>query len=274
MTPKHYANMTQEEKQALLSQVPSNARRPRQCEHIKANGEFCGSPALRGRNHCYFHLTHLGRRIRAERAHARLRMQANDTGAVPLELPPFEDANSIQVALMQVVEAILQNRIDSKRAGLVLYALQTASSNLANGADFEEARGATVAGRYDNFEEDFELADTAPELKKDESAVEEEEAEEHAAKLVQIQEMAEAYAKLDVAEEEALERARRERAEGDTRDDKFRCPTADLFFCSIIGPMSKPQRAAEAAARRQERNVQRQRLACLSELSSPGEEAA
>ena len=48
-----------------------------------------------------------------------------------LDLPPFEDANSIQIALMQVVDALLDNRIDSKRAGLVLYALQTASSNLA-----------------------------------------------------------------------------------------------------------------------------------------------
>jgi hypothetical protein len=141
-------------------------RTPRQCEHMKASGEFCGSPALRGRNYCYFHLTHIGRRLRAERLHAVAMAKSNDAAveleapAVPLELPPLEDANSIQIALMQVVDAVLHGRLDNKRAGLVLYALQTASSNLARGANFEQ--GTTVAGRYEDFERDFELDDDAP----------------------------------------------------------------------------------------------------------------
>ncbi len=160
-----------------------NTKVARQCEHIKSNGEFCGSPALRGRNYCYFHLTHIGRRLRAERQFQQSQVgvqekdanpttssgqalgqqqQSSETQIAALELPPLEDANSIQIALMQVIDAILHNRLDSKRAGLVLYALQTASSNLGNGACFEQMRGATVAGRYDHFEQDFELGDDAP----------------------------------------------------------------------------------------------------------------
>jgi len=45
-------------------------------------------------------------------------------------LPAFEDAHSLQLTLRQVTELILRHKIDDKVAGLVLYALQIASSNL------------------------------------------------------------------------------------------------------------------------------------------------
>jgi hypothetical protein len=60
----------------------------RACEHIKSNGEFCGSPALRGRAYCYFHLTWVGRRLRTQK-------QVMNMECPPLELPALEDANSI-----------------------------------------------------------------------------------------------------------------------------------------------------------------------------------
>ena len=47
-----------------------------------------------------------------------------------LDLPVLEDANSIQVALMQVMRLLVSAQIDHKTASLLLYALQTASSNL------------------------------------------------------------------------------------------------------------------------------------------------
>src|SRR5271166_1834923 len=125
-------------------------RKARQCEHIKTNGEFCGSPALRGRNYCYFHLTCHGSRLSAERRQGRAQATGN-ADVVPIELPPLEDAAAIQVGLMRVIDAILHNQIDKKRAGLVLYALQTASSNLRD-AEFEQRAGAVVAGSYDDFE--------------------------------------------------------------------------------------------------------------------------
>jgi hypothetical protein len=46
-------------------------------------------------------------------------------------LPVLEDANSIQVALMQVMRLLISAQIDHRTAGLLLYALQTASVNLA-----------------------------------------------------------------------------------------------------------------------------------------------
>jgi hypothetical protein len=105
----------------------------RTCKHVKANGEFCGSPALRGRAHCYFHLTVLGRRLRTQK-HI---MQGENHY---LQLPTLEDANSIQMALMQVMEALLRDQIDNKLAGLLLYGLQIASSNLQQGANFAQGR--------------------------------------------------------------------------------------------------------------------------------------
>jgi len=55
----------------------------------------------------------------------------SDTRAqdVPLQLPPVEDTASIQLALMDVLQALAANQLDPKRAGLLLYGLQVASSN-------------------------------------------------------------------------------------------------------------------------------------------------
>ncbi len=49
---------------------------------------------------------------------------------VAITLPILEDANAIQVSLMQIMRLIISGEIDGKNAGLLLYALQTASSNL------------------------------------------------------------------------------------------------------------------------------------------------
>ena len=91
------------------------------CTHIKTNGTQCGSPALRGRRFCFFHKNWQDQRI-----------ALNAPPAIPLSfnLPVLEDADSIQVALMQVMRLILSGQLDPKIAGLLLYALQTASLNL------------------------------------------------------------------------------------------------------------------------------------------------
>jgi hypothetical protein len=92
------------------------------CTHIKTNGTQCASPALRGRRFCFFHKNWRGQRIQLDKK----------LPAVPatFTLPVLEDANSVQIALMQVIQLMLSGRIDSKTAGLLLYALQTASLNL------------------------------------------------------------------------------------------------------------------------------------------------
>jgi hypothetical protein len=104
-----------------MSSYPNSIPR---CQHLKINGTQCGSPALRRNHFCYFHKRWQETRIvlnanRARRGHAAL------------DLPVLEDANSIQVSLMQVMRLILSGQVDPKTAGLLLYALQTASSNLS-----------------------------------------------------------------------------------------------------------------------------------------------
>jgi hypothetical protein len=93
------------------------------CTHIKTNGTQCGSPAVRGRRFCFFHKSWHGERI-------PLGAQPAPNLDPSFTLPVLEDADSIQVALMQVMRLILARQIEPKMAGLLLYALQTASLNL------------------------------------------------------------------------------------------------------------------------------------------------
>jgi len=97
---------------------------PNRCQHLKVNGTQCGSPALRRNSFCYFHKLHHEERIVLNADRARRRHN------ITIELPVLEDANSIQVTLMQIMRLIVAGQIDGKTAGLLLYALQTASANL------------------------------------------------------------------------------------------------------------------------------------------------
>jgi hypothetical protein len=127
------------------------------CQHIKMNGTQCGSPALRNRRQCFFH-----ERIRRERA----KIAADASAQRRFDLPLLEDANSVQVALMKTIQMLGAGRIDHRTAGLMLYALQTASVNLRH-ARFEADDATDVVIDRDDvhrtslggpqwFEEDFE----------------------------------------------------------------------------------------------------------------------
>ena len=96
------------------------------CNHIMQNGAMCEAVALRDSDRCYFH--HRTRERQSNRQQLGGPAQANaNTG---IEMPLLEDNNSIQIALQQVLEALLDRRIDSRRAALILYGLQTAIGNL------------------------------------------------------------------------------------------------------------------------------------------------
>lgn len=103
-----------------MSTYPSSIAR---CQHIKINGTQCGSPALRGGKLCYFHKKWRDTRVNLN-PRPRRRPRAS------FDLPVLEDANSVQIALMRVMRLIASGQIEAKAAGLLLYALQTASSNL------------------------------------------------------------------------------------------------------------------------------------------------
>ena len=186
---------------------------PSRCQHIKVNGTQCGSPALRRNKLCFFHKRFHSERIDINKARARRR-------AAIIDLPVLEDANSIQVSLMQIMRLLALGHIDPKTAGLLLYALQTASANLRR-TDFEPRMhkvvldprtvGDTLLG--ENIWEDDDFAEEEDE--EDEEAARAEALEEAKRKL-------EKQAKLDrwaeqeanrLAREGAAERAREEKAE-------------------------------------------------------------
>jgi hypothetical protein len=136
----------------------------RECRFVKVSGVKCDLPALQDSNWCYFHSQLQERRtFRHSRrgpdgrfatgpapSQPETDIETIDYGAYPvgaatrqaapgaslqtpdhatLDLPSLEDPVSIQLALMDVAQALAANRIDAKRAGLLLYALQVASAN-------------------------------------------------------------------------------------------------------------------------------------------------
>jgi hypothetical protein len=99
----------------------SSSEAPR-CRHIKVNGTQCGSPAVRSKSFCFYHQQH--RPIVAEC------YSDGEYSTGEILLPVFEDAHSVQSVIRQVMQMVLQKRIERKTASLLLYALQIASSNL------------------------------------------------------------------------------------------------------------------------------------------------
>ncbi len=114
--------------------MSSNAA-PR-CQHIKVSGIQCGSPALRKKNLCFYH-----QKNRPLIVDCYYNPDEYPTGEI--NLPPFEDAHSIQSVIRQVVQMVLQKRLERKTASLMLYALQIASSNLKR-MDLEKPQPAEI----------------------------------------------------------------------------------------------------------------------------------
>jgi len=95
----------------------------RRCRHVKTNGTQCGSPALKGKELCYYHEQNRPQPV-------ELYIDGERYCDGQIMLPVFEDAHSIQTVIRQVVQLMLTRRIERKDAGLLLYALQIASGNL------------------------------------------------------------------------------------------------------------------------------------------------
>ena len=95
----------------------------RRCRHVKTNGTQCGSPALKGKELCYFHEQNQPRAM-------ELYLDGDRYCDSQMVMPVFEDAHAIQTVIRQVVQLMLSRRIERKDAGVLLYALQIASGNL------------------------------------------------------------------------------------------------------------------------------------------------
>jgi hypothetical protein len=93
------------------------------CNHRKADGVLCGSPTLRGKKLCYFHQRDHRRQANIARV-LRRSDPLNPHAPLPKTLP------DIQVALYEIMKAVAEKRIPSKRAGVLLFSLQQQSLSL------------------------------------------------------------------------------------------------------------------------------------------------
>lgn len=106
------------------------------------NGARCHSPALHAMHFCYHH-TRLHRLPRPSQPSpattpataAKLNPSHNPVVVEPLRLPILEDRTAIQVALSQILDGLCDSTLDTRRAGLFLYALQIASQNVERKQD-------------------------------------------------------------------------------------------------------------------------------------------
>ena len=110
------------------------------CNHLKEDGVYCGSPALSGRHYCYFHLNLHARHLKAAQARRR--------GASPALYLPFpEDMHAVQIGLAEIMWALADDRIETKKAWALLNTLQQASSNLTKTPNWQGQREAVPEHR-------------------------------------------------------------------------------------------------------------------------------
>jgi len=83
----------------------------RLCEHLKADGHRCGSPAMRNRSRCYFHLQP---RPTPPPAPAHL----------SIRLPDLSDKSSIPSVIQYICQRLLDGSLDPIVAGRLLYGIQ------------------------------------------------------------------------------------------------------------------------------------------------------
>lgn len=120
----------------LIEQIKhsNDTFRRSQCRHTLPEGRRCGSPALRGERFCYYH--HAERKPVAD---ARLRPARRNS----FSLAQPRSRAAIQESLGEIIARIAQNDIDPRRAGLLLYALQIATTNLKDHQNSQASESTT-----------------------------------------------------------------------------------------------------------------------------------
>ena len=104
------------------------------CRWVKQDGTGCGSPQIRKHIYCFAH------------------KQMMEARALALRLPAPEDANAIQISLMRVQKALIDDTISTKKAGLLLYSLQLALTNVGQTTFGEADEGELVTEVVDEQE--------------------------------------------------------------------------------------------------------------------------
>ncbi|MGA8878854.1 MAG: hypothetical protein WB555_25145 [Candidatus Korobacteraceae bacterium] len=100
------------------------------CEHIKPGGTRCGSPSVRGEKYCHYHAG-AHRLIPPTNLFVLLCNPGHEKDpCCQYEFPQLEDGAAIQVGFMQLIHAVAQQRVNDRRAKLILSALHGAAANL------------------------------------------------------------------------------------------------------------------------------------------------
>ena len=79
------------------------------CRHVKEDGAYCGSPALRERKYCYYHLMQRGRRLRRARA-------LRDNLPYRLEIQSLDNLYAVRAALTDIAQALAAGQLESRTA--------------------------------------------------------------------------------------------------------------------------------------------------------------
>ena len=129
------------------------------CSFILTRGTLCESPALKDNDFCYFH--HRDRQRKENLQQARELKCSDQFYKYPmqqellnpeiiesLDIPSLDDGPSIQVAVTNIVRAVLSGHVSDKRAGLALFGCQIAVTNLSHTnvtiSQFEADKAATT----------------------------------------------------------------------------------------------------------------------------------
>src|SRR6266853_4585435 len=108
------------------------------CQWVRQDGTSCGSPQMKQHIYCFAH------------------MQMAEARDLMLRLPPPEDANAIQVGLMRIQKAVIEDTISMKKAGLLLYSMQLALTNVGQ-TTFGQAKDEEMV--RDTVEEDEAISE-------------------------------------------------------------------------------------------------------------------
>ncbi|QNI31070.1 hypothetical protein H7849_18460 [Alloacidobacterium dinghuense] len=101
-----------------------------ECQHVRPSGKKCRAIAIRDHRFCYFHLqSRRGYSAITPAAAVANGATAPAPQSATITLPMLEDRTAVQIVLTDVLRALAANQIDCKRASLLLYGLQIASSN-------------------------------------------------------------------------------------------------------------------------------------------------
>ena len=107
----------------LIDQIKNSTDtfQKQQCRHTLPEGRRCGSPAMRGEKFCYYH--HDSRKPVADPQRRQARRNC-------FHIAPPRSRAAIQESIGEVITRLAYNEIDPRRAGLLLYALQIATTNI------------------------------------------------------------------------------------------------------------------------------------------------